>query len=148
MASSEWSGGDPHSAIQRAWAAIHCRGTVDTVTREDLGLEPPPLDQTLADMIRWMVQAGHLPARFGGQLTAPDLAFSPQPVFAALISNERKSPARNPVTLATKHTYHWPAGASPRREPRLRDRAPLEVTLAGGCERDEPGVFEMGARSA
>jgi fatty-acyl-CoA synthase len=39
-----------------------------TTTRHELGIEPPPLEQTLADTIRWMVQARHLPARLAGSL--------------------------------------------------------------------------------
>ena len=45
-----------------------CAGTDDTATRQELGIEPPRLEQTLADTIRWMVQARHLPARLAGNL--------------------------------------------------------------------------------
>jgi hypothetical protein len=50
------------------WIVTHCRGTDDTATREELGIEPPPLEQTLADTIRWMVEAGHLPPKLAGDL--------------------------------------------------------------------------------
>jgi dihydroflavonol-4-reductase len=50
---------------QGPWIITRCAGTDDTATRADLGIEPPPLEQTLADTVDWMVQAGHLPARTG-----------------------------------------------------------------------------------
>lgn len=55
---------------QGAWIVTHCPGTDDTTARQELGLEPPPLEQTLADTIRWMVKAGHLPAKRAGELLA------------------------------------------------------------------------------
>jgi dihydroflavonol-4-reductase len=55
---------------QGAWIITECSGTDDTATRAELGLEPPPLEQTLADTIRWMEQAGHLPPKLAGELAA------------------------------------------------------------------------------
>ena len=31
-------------------------------------LEPPPLEETLTDMIRWMVEAGRIPPKAAGKL--------------------------------------------------------------------------------
>jgi dihydroflavonol-4-reductase len=59
---------------QGAWIITTCAGTDDTATRRDLRIEPPPLEQTLADTIRWMVQDGHLPPKLAGDLAAADLA--------------------------------------------------------------------------
>lgn len=53
---------------QGPWIITHCAGTDDTATRRELRIEPPPLERTLADMIRWMVQARRLPARLAGNL--------------------------------------------------------------------------------
>jgi dihydroflavonol-4-reductase len=53
---------------QGPWIVTKCAGTDDRTTRQELGIEPPPLEQTLADTIRWMVQAGHLPPRLAGNL--------------------------------------------------------------------------------
>lgn len=53
---------------QGAWIVTRCRGTDDTNARKDLRVEPPPLEQTLADTIRWMVDAAHLPPKFAGSL--------------------------------------------------------------------------------
>lgn len=50
---------------QGPWIVTRCAGTDDTATLVGLGTEPPSLEQTLADTIDWMVQAGHLPARTG-----------------------------------------------------------------------------------
>jgi dihydroflavonol-4-reductase len=58
---------------QGPWIITRCAGTDDTTTRQELGIEPPRLEQTLADTIRWMVQAGHLPARLAGDLVAADV---------------------------------------------------------------------------
>ena len=54
------------------WIVTQCRGTDDTATREELGIEPLPLEQTLADTIRWMVEAAHLPPKLAGDLAAAD----------------------------------------------------------------------------
>jgi len=51
------------------WIITRCAGTDDAATRRELGVAPPPLEQTLADTIRWLVRAGHLPARLAGQLS-------------------------------------------------------------------------------
>ncbi len=53
---------------QAPWIVTHFRGTDSSRAGKELGVEPPPLDETLADAIRWMVEAGHLPARFAGRL--------------------------------------------------------------------------------
>src|SRR5215831_583372 len=53
---------------QGAWIITRCAGTDDTATRRELGIEPPPLEQTLAETIRWMVQAGRLPPKLAGEL--------------------------------------------------------------------------------
>jgi hypothetical protein len=53
---------------QGSWIVTRCRGAEDTATRQDLGITPPPLEQTLAETIRWMVESGRLPARFAGDL--------------------------------------------------------------------------------
>jgi dihydroflavonol-4-reductase len=55
---------------QGTWIVTQGRGTDDTAAREELGIEPPPLEQTLGDTIRWMVQAGHLPPKLAGDLAA------------------------------------------------------------------------------
>jgi nucleoside-diphosphate-sugar epimerase len=55
---------------QGAWIITKCAGTDDTATRAELGIEPPPLEQTLADTVRWMVQAGRLPPKLAGELAA------------------------------------------------------------------------------
>jgi nucleoside-diphosphate-sugar epimerase len=57
---------------QEPWVVTHCLGTDDTTAREELGVEPPPLEDTLGDTIRWMVEAGHLPARLAGTLAQVD----------------------------------------------------------------------------
>jgi nucleoside-diphosphate-sugar epimerase len=55
---------------QGAWIITRGARTDDAATRRELGVEPPPLDQTLAETIRWMVQAGRLPPRLAGDLAA------------------------------------------------------------------------------
>ena len=55
-------------AYQGAWSITGCAGTDDSRTRQELGVMPPPLEQTLTDAIIWMVQAGHLSARHAGDL--------------------------------------------------------------------------------
>jgi dihydroflavonol-4-reductase len=42
-------------------------GTDSSRSREELGVEPPPVEQTLADTIAWLVAAGHLPAKAAGR---------------------------------------------------------------------------------
>jgi hypothetical protein len=37
-------------------------------TLADLGVSPPPLDNTLRDTVAWLVAAGHLTARAAGRL--------------------------------------------------------------------------------
>jgi dihydroflavonol-4-reductase len=53
---------------QGAWIITKCAGTDDTATQAELGIEPPPLERTLADTVRWMVQAGRLPPKLAGEL--------------------------------------------------------------------------------
>ncbi len=53
---------------EAAWFITGCAGTDDTRTRQELGVIPPPLEQTVTDTILWMVQAGHLSARHAGHL--------------------------------------------------------------------------------
>jgi nucleoside-diphosphate-sugar epimerase len=54
-----------HEAIAIATQRIR---TNDSRATTDLGVEPPPLEQTLTDMIRWMVEAGRIPRRAAGML--------------------------------------------------------------------------------
>jgi len=54
---------------QGPWIITRFAGTDDTATRRELRIEPPQLERTLADTIRWMVQARHLPAKLAGDLT-------------------------------------------------------------------------------
>jgi dihydroflavonol-4-reductase len=58
---------------QGAWIITRGAPTDDGATRRELGIEPPPLDQTLADTIRWMVEAGHLSPRLAGDRPATSL---------------------------------------------------------------------------
>ena len=37
----------------------------DSTARREFGIEPRPFAETLAETIRWMVEAGHLPSRYG-----------------------------------------------------------------------------------
>jgi dihydroflavonol-4-reductase len=62
----------PPFSHQGSWIVTRCRGADDTATRQDLEIKPPPLEQTLADTIRWMVQSGHLPARLAGEVASAD----------------------------------------------------------------------------
>jgi hypothetical protein len=52
---------------QGSWIVWHCRGSDDSRTLAELDLRPPPLDETLRDTIRWLVEAGHLPTRCAGR---------------------------------------------------------------------------------
>jgi dihydroflavonol-4-reductase len=40
----------------------------DSKTRSELGLEPRPLENTLADTVRWLVEVGRLSPREAGRL--------------------------------------------------------------------------------
>jgi nucleoside-diphosphate-sugar epimerase len=60
----------PPFSHQGSWIVTRCRGADDTATRQDLEIKPPPLEQTLADTIRWMIQSGHLPARLAGEVAS------------------------------------------------------------------------------
>jgi nucleoside-diphosphate-sugar epimerase len=55
---------------QGSWVITNCRGSDDTMTREEFGLQPPPVEETLGDTIRWMVRAGHIPRRVAGKLAS------------------------------------------------------------------------------
>lgn len=48
-------------------SATPATGTDSSRTRDELGVEPPPLEQTLTDTIAWLVAAGHLPAKAAGR---------------------------------------------------------------------------------
>jgi nucleoside-diphosphate-sugar epimerase len=61
-------------SYQGSWVVTQCRGADDTVTREELGITPPPLEQTLAETIRWMVESGHLPSSLAGDVASADAA--------------------------------------------------------------------------
>ena len=67
-----WSAADPAregAACVRGGLHRHAGPkTDDSRTAAELGLQPPPLEETLADMIRWMVEAGRIPANAAGKL--------------------------------------------------------------------------------
>jgi dihydroflavonol-4-reductase len=42
--------------------------TDDSRTSAELGVQPPPLEETLTDMMRWMVGSGRIPAKVAGTL--------------------------------------------------------------------------------
>lgn len=42
----------------------------DTPARTELGVQPLPLEQTLRDMTRWLVESGRLPAKYAGKALA------------------------------------------------------------------------------
>lgn len=50
------------------WYVSRAHSVDDSLTRRDFGIEPLPLDQTLEDMIRWMVSSGRLKPRLAGKL--------------------------------------------------------------------------------
>jgi hypothetical protein len=62
----------PPFSHQGSWLVTQCRGADDTATREALGIAPPPLEQSLAETIRWMVESGHLPERLAGDVPSVD----------------------------------------------------------------------------
>jgi nucleoside-diphosphate-sugar epimerase len=62
----------PPFSHQGSWLVTQCRGADDAATREELGITPPRLEQTLADAIRWMVDSGHLPRRLAGDVASID----------------------------------------------------------------------------
>jgi nucleoside-diphosphate-sugar epimerase len=49
-------------------------GTDSSATGADLGVQPPPLADTLADTVRWLVRSGRLPAKAAGLLGVGDHA--------------------------------------------------------------------------
>ena len=57
---------------------------------------PPSLEQTLADSIRWMVQAGHLSARHAGDLTSPRPTTQPRR-FSVASHLHRRTPRSRPL---------------------------------------------------
>jgi len=56
-----------HYPAEREAIELNLRDTRfdDSAARKEFGIEPRPLAQTLADTIRWMVDSGHLPSRYG-----------------------------------------------------------------------------------
>ncbi len=40
----------------------------DSATQRDLGLQPRPLDETVADTIRWLAEVGYVSQRQAGRL--------------------------------------------------------------------------------
>jgi dihydroflavonol-4-reductase len=50
------------------WITFNGAATDDSRARDELKVVPPPLDDTLVDVIRWMVEAGHLPRSAAGRL--------------------------------------------------------------------------------
>lgn len=56
-----------HYPAEREAVELNLRDTRfdDSAARTEFGIEPRPLAQTLADTIRWMVDSGHLPPRYG-----------------------------------------------------------------------------------
>jgi nucleoside-diphosphate-sugar epimerase len=62
----------PPFSHQGSWLVTQCRGADDTASRQELGITPPPLEQTLAETIRWMVESGHLPERLAGDVASVD----------------------------------------------------------------------------
>jgi dihydroflavonol-4-reductase len=55
-------------AFEGIYIATQDPKTDDSRTTAVLGVEPPPLEETLTDMIRWMVEAGRIPAKAAGRL--------------------------------------------------------------------------------
>lgn len=55
-------------AFEGIYIATQDPRTDDARTAAELGVEAPPLEETLTDMIRWMVEAGRIPARAAGKL--------------------------------------------------------------------------------
>jgi dihydroflavonol-4-reductase len=55
-------------AYEAIYIATRDPRTDDSGTADELGVRPPPLEQTLTDMIRWMVEARRIPATSAGKL--------------------------------------------------------------------------------
>jgi dihydroflavonol-4-reductase len=55
-------------AYEGIYIATRDPRTDDARTAAELGLQPPALEETLTDMIRWMVKAGRIPAKSAGTL--------------------------------------------------------------------------------
>ena len=48
---------------------LNCAARCDgSRVREDLGLEPRPIEETFADTVRWLLEAGHVTPRQAGRL--------------------------------------------------------------------------------
>jgi dihydroflavonol-4-reductase len=52
----------------------------DSATRQEFGIEPRSLDDTMVDTITWMVQAGHLAPDLAGHLASSHRQPDPEPV--------------------------------------------------------------------
>ena len=55
-------------AFEGIYIATQDPKTDDSSTAAEFGVEPPPLEETLTDMIRWMVEAGRIPAKAAGRI--------------------------------------------------------------------------------
>jgi dihydroflavonol-4-reductase len=55
-------------AFEGIYIATQDPRTDDARSAAELGVEAPPLEDTLTDMIRWMAEAGRIPARAAGKL--------------------------------------------------------------------------------
>jgi len=55
-------------SYESSWLVVNGPTIDDTRTREEFGLAPPPLESTLDETIRWMVEAGRLPPKAAGKL--------------------------------------------------------------------------------
>ena len=52
------------------WSVALRHRADDSRARQEFALEPTPLRDTIRDMVRWLVGAGHMPARLAGKLAA------------------------------------------------------------------------------
>ena len=55
-------------AYEGIYIATQHPRTDDSRTVAELGVEPAPLEETLTDMIRWMVEAGRIRPKAAGEL--------------------------------------------------------------------------------
>ncbi len=55
-------------AFEAVYLATQDPKTDDSRTITELHVEPPPLEETLTEMIRWMVEAGRIPPKAAGKL--------------------------------------------------------------------------------
>ena len=68
------SAGAPVPAALQLWRRVgrHARGPIDaSATERDLGVRFQPLEDSIADMLRWLHRAGHLTDRQAGRAAAP-----------------------------------------------------------------------------